>query len=198
MRLPDLRLSPGVATAMVCSAVVSAQFIAGKATRDAVYLAHHDVTTLPGMVIITAAVSIALVVGSSKGFSRLAPGVFVPLAFAASAMLLLAERALLLRFPDAAARVIYLQISGVGRMLGSGFWLIASERFDPRSAKMHFGRIAGAGTFGGLLGGLVAERVAAGFDMSAMLPILAAMNLLCAWLVRRLAASDDMQRHAAP
>ena len=38
---------------MVCSGVVTAQFIAGKATRDALYLAHLDVTTLPAMVIAT-------------------------------------------------------------------------------------------------------------------------------------------------
>ena len=46
-------------------------------------------------------------------------------------------------------------------MLGSGFWLMASERFDPRTAKRHFGQIAGAGTLGGLVGGLLSERVAA-------------------------------------
>ena len=66
MRLPGLRQSPAVAAAMVCSGVVTAQFIAGKATRDALYLAYHDITTLPTMVIVTSVVSILLVVGSSK------------------------------------------------------------------------------------------------------------------------------------
>ncbi len=50
-------------------------------------------------------------------------------------------------------------MSGVGPLLGSGFWLIATERFDPHTAKKRFGQIAGAGTVGGLIGGLVAERV---------------------------------------
>ncbi len=36
---------------MVCAGAVSAQFIAGKATRDALYLAQLDVTSLPAMVI---------------------------------------------------------------------------------------------------------------------------------------------------
>ena len=40
-------------------------------------------------------------------------------------------------------------------MLGSGLWLILSERFDPHSAKRYFGQIAGAGTLGGLAGGLL-------------------------------------------
>ena len=180
--------SPPVAIAMVCSGVVTAQFIAGKATRDALYLANLDVTTLPAMVIATSAVSILLVVASSKILGRLTPGTFVPLAFVVSTVLLLLDWALVSTAPKFAAGGVYLQISGLGPMLGSGFWLLASERFDPRTAKRHFGQIAGAGTLGGLAGGLISERVAAGFGISAMLPILAAMNLLCAWLVRRFAA----------
>ena len=183
-----------VATAMVCSGVVTAQFIAGKATRDALYLANHDVTTLPTMVMVTSAVSILLVVGSSQALRRLKPRAFVAIAFAASAGLLLAEWALLSVAAKAAAVAVYLQISGVGPMLGSGFWLIASERFDPRTAKRHFGQITGAGTLGGLAGGLLSERVAAGLDISAMLPILAVLNLACAWLVWRLADSGPRTR----
>jgi AAA family ATP:ADP antiporter len=198
MKLPRLRQSPAVAAAMVCSGVVTAQFIAGKATRDALYLANHDVTTLPAMVIVTSAVSILLVVGSSKGFKTLAAGMFVSLAFAVSAALMLAEWALLSVAPKIASQLIYLQISGVGPMLGSGFWLIASDRFDPRTAKQQYGRIAGAGTFGGLVGGLMSERVAASLDISAMLPILAALNLLAAWLVRRLALGERGRHHPEP
>src|SRR5262245_33639949 len=197
MNVPGLRQSPAVAAAMVCSGVVTAQFIAGKATRDALYLANHDVTTLPAMVIVTSVVSILLVVGSSKGFKALPPGVFVALAFAASAVLVLGEWALLSVAPSLASQLIYLQISGVGPMLGSGFWLIASDRFDPRTAKQHYGRIAGAGTLGGLIGGVISERVAAGLDISAMMPFLAAMNLLAAWLIRRLAPGET-RRHTEP
>ena len=50
-------------------------------------------------------------------------------------------------------------------MLGSGFWLIASERFDPHTAKKVFGQIAGAGTLGGMLGGLDILDTAAGWFM---------------------------------
>ncbi len=89
--------------------------------------------------------------------------------------------------PRVAAVIVYLHISGVGPLLGSGFWLIVTERFDPRTAKRRFGQIAGAGTLGGLLGGLLAERVGAVFGVAAMLPVLAVLNLLCAWQIRRLA-----------
>ena len=37
---------------------------------------------------------------------------------------------------------VYLHISAAGPVLASGFWLIASERFDPHTAKKRFGHIA--------------------------------------------------------
>jgi hypothetical protein len=89
--------------------------------------------------------------------------------------------------PKSAAVLLYLHMSGLGPLLGSGFWLMASERFDPRTAKRRFGQIQGAGTAGGLVGGLMAERVGALFGIAALLPALALLNFLCAWVVRRLA-----------
>ena len=174
---------------MLCAGTVTAQFIAGKATRDALYLANLDVTSLPAMVIATAVLSMGLVLVSGRGLRAFSPATFFSLAFAANALLLVAEWALVPVAPRVAAAVVYLQISGVGPMLGSGFWLIASERFDPHTAKKRFGQIAGVGTLGGLVGGLLAERVAAGFGVTAMLPILAALNLLAAWQIRQFGAS---------
>ena len=111
---------------MICSGAVSAQFIAGKATRDALYLAHLDVTTLPAMVVVTAAVSILLVIASSRSLRAITPGTFVSAAFVISATLLLGCWLLLESAPRLAAQVVYLLISGLGPMLGSVFWLIAT------------------------------------------------------------------------
>jgi HEAT repeat protein len=188
------RLQPGAAelSAMLCAGVVTAQFVAGKATRDALYLANLDVTSLPAMVIATSVFSILFVSITSKSLRRVPPGTFVPVAFAGSAALLLLEWGLVAASPIVAAPVVYIQISGIGPVLGSGFWLIATERFDPRTAKRRFGQIAGMGTLGGLVGGLAAERVGAVFSAEMMLPVLAGLNLVCAWLVRRLAGSVDV------
>jgi AAA family ATP:ADP antiporter len=183
------RLDPAVLIAMICSGAVSAQFIAGKATRDALYLANLEVTTLPTIVIGTAVVSILLVVASSRGLQKVPPATFVPAAFGLSGALLFLSWLLTFSMPVLAARLVYLQISGLGPMLGSSFWLIASERFDPHTARQHFGRIAGVGTLTGLVGALVAERVAVMVGVTAMLPLLAAVNLFCAWQIRRLAQS---------
>ena len=174
---------------------MSAQFIAAKATRDALYLAHLDVTTLPVMVIATAVVSILLVVASSRALRAIAPGTFVPAAFALSAALLLGCWFLLGWAPRLAAQLVYLQISGLGPMLGSGFWLIATERFDPHTARLNFGRIAGVGTITGLVAALVTERIGATVGIDAMLPLLAALNMVCAWQIRRLAGPKVLTIH---
>jgi AAA family ATP:ADP antiporter len=189
--------SSAVLTAIVCAGVVTAQFVAGKAARDALFLGQLDVTALPVMVIATSIFSIALVLVNAKGVSRLSPARFVPWAFGVSALLLLAEWGIIYLAPQFGAVVVYLHISGLGPILGSGFWLVASERFDPRTAKQNFGRITGAGTLGGLLGGLLAERVAVLFGVPAMLPILAVLNIVCAWQVKRLAstAASPQQPH---
>jgi ATP:ADP antiporter, AAA family len=196
------RPDPALMTAMVCSGAVSAQFIAGKATRDALYLANLDVTTLPGMVVATAVTSILLVMVSSRGLRAVSPATFVPIAFATSAALLLASWALTYAMPTLAAQVVYLQISGLGPMLGSSFWLIATERFDPHTARQHFARIAAVGTLSGLAAALVAERVAALYGVELMLPILAGLNLIGAVQTRRLATlpqlGDPGVRRGAP
>jgi hypothetical protein len=181
-----------VLTAMICAGAVSAQFIAGKATRDALYLGALAITTLPVMVIATAAFSIVLVMLSSRTLRRASPAVVVPLAFLINAVLLFVEWGLADTAPAWTARAVYLQVSGLGPMLGSGFWLIATELFDPRTARKHFGQIAGVGTLSGLAGALIAERVAAMYGVHAMLPVLAVLSLACAWQIRRL--SDALPR----
>ena len=180
---------------MICSGAVSAQFIAGKATRDALYLAHLDVTTLPAMLVATAVVSILLVIVSSRSLRAITPGTFVSAAFVISAALLFGSWLLLGWAPRLAAQVVYLQISGLGPMLGSGFWLIATERFDPHTARLNFGRIAGIGTIAGLAGALVTERIGATLGIAEMLPLLAALNLICAWQVRKLAGPKVLTIH---
>jgi ATP:ADP antiporter, AAA family len=178
-----------IAIAMLCAGVVTAQYVVGKATRDALFFAQFDFTALPTMFIATSFVSIGLVVANSRAAGRLAPRTLVPGFFAVSGALFLAEWVLIDRMPRAVAVGMYLHMSGAGPLLGSGFWLIASERFDPRTAKRRFGQIAGIGTLGGLMGGVLAERLGTLLGLGAVLLFLAVTNLICAWLVRGLAGS---------
>ena len=177
-------------TAMVCAGAVTAQFVGGKATRDALFLASLDFTSLPTMVIATSVFSIVLVGVNSRVVRSIAPSTLVPASFAASGALFLVEWLLTYTARSPAAVIVYLHISGIGPLLGSGFWLISSERFDPRTAKRRFGQIAAAGTIGGLLSALLAERVATLLGVAAMLPFLAAFHFFSAWQVRRLAVES--------
>jgi len=181
------RFDARLTTAFACAAGVGAQFVAGKAARDALYLANLDITTLPSMVIATAVVSLLLVAALSKALSGRAPEIVIPVIFVANAVLLLAAWRLAASEPLWAARAVYLQISGVGPMLGSGFWLIVTERFDPRTARERFGQITAVGTLSGMLAALAGARIAALFGVVSMLPVLAALSAFCGWQIRQLA-----------
>jgi AAA family ATP:ADP antiporter len=172
---------------MLSAAAVSGQFIAGKAVRDALFLTQFDVTALPVMVIVGSIVSILLVIVTSKPMARQSPATFLPLVFSVSAAALFAEWGLMRVAPRAATVLFYLQMLGLAPMLVSGFWSIVTERFDPRTARRNVGQIAAAGTFGGLVASLLADRLAAWASVPAILPALAGLNLWCAWLVRHFA-----------
>jgi len=172
--------------AMAACLFMMAHHVAGKAVRDALFLSSFDVTMLPRMVIAASGVSIVSMMVSSRAMTRLTPGRVVPAAFAASAALLLAVWSQIERFPRLSAVLVYLMVVSLGSLLTSGFWSIVNERFDPRTAKRLVGRIAGAGTVGGILGTVLAERVGAMFTMPLMLPVLAGFHLACAALLRGL------------
>ena len=175
---------------MMCAAAVTAQFVGGKATRDALFLTSLDVTALPAMLMATSVFSILLVTAHGRLGRLVAPAVLVPLSFTLSGALFVAEWFFRSAAPSATAILVYLHVSGAGPMLASGFWLITSEAFSPRTAKKGFGRIAGAGTLGGLAGALVSERIAATSGVPTMLLVLAAIQLLAAWLVWQFARTS--------
>jgi hypothetical protein len=181
------RRSSFVLTALTCAGV-TAQLVGGKATRDALFLMSLGVSALPLMLMATALVSVLLVFAHSLVAQRVAPRTLVPVLFAVSGGLYLGEWLTAPIAPSITAVLVYLHVSIAVPLLASGFWLIASEAFNPRSARAGFGGIAGAGTLGGLAGALVTERVAVLSSVASMLLILGIMQLLTAWLLRALAA----------
>jgi hypothetical protein len=171
---------------MFASAAMIAFQIAGKATRDALFLSNHPATSLPAMVMAAAIFSLLLAALASRAGSRLEPAVAVPRGFALSAALILVEWTLVERYPGPVSVLLYLHFSGLGVLLVSGFWSIVSERFDPRTAKRHIARIGVGGTIGGLLGGVMAERTATLLPIEALFPMLAGLHLTAAFLTRRM------------
>lgn len=191
---PDLGVSRDLRGAVLVASATAVSLIAfqmgAKATRDALFLSHYDVTALPAMVIASAAISLGLAFAAARWMTALGPGRLVPGAFLLSAILLAAEWRLAVLWPGPTAVLLYLHYGALGALLVSGFWSLVNERFDPRTAKRQIGRIASGGTVGGLLGGLLAERVAVYLSIEAMLPILAVLQLICAALTWQLRPGD--------
>ena len=154
-----------------------AQQVASKATRDAFFLSQYAVTALPVMLVVSSIFSIFVVFWFSGLLRRFQPSRLVPLAFLVSALLLSAEWWLTFIHPRAAAAVLYLHIGAFGSILISGFWSLVNERFDPRSGKRIVSRIATGGTLGGLAGGLLAERVAGAYPVTATMPLLSLLHI---------------------
>jgi hypothetical protein len=174
---------PAVAAAAAAGTVMIAFQIAGKATRDALFLSSFGVAALPPMVIAAAVVSGLVSVALARIMARSRPGRLVPRLFGLSALLLLAEWGLAIQARGPAAVILYLHFTALGALLVSGFWAIVNERFDPRTARRTISHITAGGSLGGLVGGLLPERVGATLSVIAMLPILAGLHFIAAALV---------------
>src|SRR3954468_2242667 len=171
------------AAAAASSTIIITFQLAGKSTRDALLLSTFGVKALPPMVIAAAVLSLVLTIGLARVMAHTRPGRLVPRLFLLSAVLLLVEWLLAKQSRPAAAILVYLHLTGLGALLVSGFWAIVNERFDPSTARRMIGQITAGGSVGGLLGGLLPERVGAVLPLTAMLPILALLQLLAAGLV---------------
>jgi hypothetical protein len=186
------------AVAAVGAAGMIAHQVGGKATRDALFLSHYPPELLPTMVILAGVLTLALVMAVSRLLRRRGPTRLIPAVFAVSGVLCVAEWALVHRFPAVVAIVLYFHVVALGAVTISGFWSLVTEIFDPRSARREIHRIAGSAALGGLLGGLVAERVAAGSHLSLMLLILGGLHLLCAVATWRLGVEGRRHPRSRP
>jgi AAA family ATP:ADP antiporter len=182
-----------VAAAAAASAAMIAFQVGGKATRDALFLSSFPLTMLPTMVIVSSILSVLTVLYAVRRISRQGPWRFIPGLFAASTTLLLVEWALIGPSRQVTAVIVYLHFTILGALLISGFWSMVNERFDPRTAKRQIGRIGAAGTIGGVVGGLLAERTAAMFSIEIMLPVLAALHLIATLMTRSFRASRPVR-----
>ncbi len=147
-----------------------------KAARDALFLSTLGVEALPAMIAVAAVFSIVVVLFASRLVAARGPAFVVPAAFLASAVLLLGEWALWYRSPPLGAVAIYLHVAALGSFLVSGFWSTINERFDPRAGKQSIAAIGRGAAIGGVVGGLVAERIAGTSSAAVVLPALSVMH----------------------
>ncbi len=179
----------------LCAVLLIAQQVAGKATRDALFLTSFDISALPVMLVVAAFLSIGAVILTSRAMALFSPAKLAPIFFGASAALLLGEWAVSYVNTRIAAVLIYIHIAVIGSILISAFWLVANDRFDdPRKGKRQMSRVTRAATIGGLAGGLLAERFGSYFAVEMMIPVLAAFQVGCAILLFRLSAGKGSER----
>src|SRR6185436_7045974 len=178
----DPSTDTSIHAAALSAAALIAHQVGGKATRDALFLSHFDVDGLPWMVVAASILAIITGIGFARLMSALPPSRVIPRAFCASAVLLVMEWGLSFWNHALVAVLVYLQIAALGTALISGFWSLLGDRFNPHTARKQFTRVVAAGTFGGIVGGLLAERVGTAFGVTSMLPVLAALDLISALL----------------
>jgi len=171
--------STAMAFALLAATVIIGQQVAGKATRDALFLSNFDVTNLPKIVIAAAIASMAGVLVMSRLLAHISPIRLIPSIFGLSALLFVGEWLLLDYQPRMASVILYLHMAVFGAILISGFWSIINERFDPHSAKQRVARIAAAAALGGVIGGVLAARVSALMDVRSMLLFLSGLHVIC-------------------
>ena len=185
---------------MLACGLMIAQVVAAKALRDSVFLSVFPPSALPAITIAAAAFAIAASMAGARLMNSLTPAKMVPLAFFASALFQVGERSLYLVDQEIAACVIYLHVFALNLVLTSAFWSLMNEHFDPRSAQKSFGRIAGVGTLGGILGGLLAARSAAWGSIPALILSTAALHFACGvtlWrFAQKFARAEPAQRPA--
>ena len=175
---------PAAGYAVVSATLMIAHQVAGKATRDALFLSQFDVTALPKMVMASAVLSMLAVVVIARLLAQFGPSRVMPGAFALSALLFFASWILYGVSPAATSIALYLQMGVFGAVLISGFWSVVNERFDPYTAKQTIARVGAAATLGGVIGGVLAGRVADAIDIRAMLLVLGGLHALCGIGVR--------------
>lgn len=173
--------NPGLLTAVAMTAamLMIAHHIAGKATRDALFLTSFDISELPKIMIASAAVSVAAVLLMSRMLARFGPARLIPPLYFLSALLLAVQWLLAPAFPQVAAVALYLHVSALNAILISGFWSVINERFDPYAAKKAVARLTAATSFGGIVGGLAAKGVASLADTHDILLMLSLMHVVC-------------------
>src|SRR5262245_45773528 len=110
--------------AMAVSGLMMAHQVAGKASRDAIFLSQFRTADLPAMVTVAAIAAIVASIVGSRTLVRLGPHRIAPVSFALSSLLQFGEWVLLGHRAHIAACIIYIHVVAFGAVLISGFWCV--------------------------------------------------------------------------
>ncbi|MBN1609790.1 MAG: hypothetical protein JW940_24370 [Polyangiaceae bacterium] len=169
--------------------------VGSKAVRDALFLSIFGVQALPRVMLAAAVLSLGGAILLSRLMPRHGPRRVLPALPAVGSLLFAAEGWFLPDLPRVVAALAYLHVATLGALSITAFWSLVNERFDPHAARHLVGRVAAGAALGGLMGGVMAERVTAWLGPRAMLFALATLSAGVALGASRLGASPN---RAAP
>jgi len=113
--------SHAIGAASLCAALLIAQQVGAKTTRDTLFLENFDVSLLPRTLAAAAVVTVVFVLGAGRLIARFGPARVVPAALVASGVLQLGVFAWARVAPAPAAVGYYLLVAATGALLVSGF-----------------------------------------------------------------------------
>ncbi len=167
---------------IVVSALLVAALVAGKATRDALFLARFGSEALPRAMAVASILALVSAFVASALMRRHGPLRSTNILVLTSAALLAGEAATYHAAPELVVPLLYIQVGALGAATLSGFWASVTEHFDAHAAKAAVARIAAAAPVGGLLGGLGAAPLLEHFGAPGLLAALAVLHVIAALL----------------
>jgi AAA family ATP:ADP antiporter len=185
-----------VAAASLVAATLVAQQVAGKAARDALFLSAFHVSSLPAMMIASAALSALAAILFARSMRRRHPAHSLTVGLVAFAVLSTACGLLSESWPQVVAAAFYLQVTLFGAVLLSAFWSVVNERFDPYTAKRAISRIAGGATVGGVVGGASAWLAGRYVSIAGVLYGMAFASAVCIAALRWLRGASNAKASA--
>ena len=168
---------PVVWAGAAAAALLVAQQVAGKATRDALFLSHYPASILPALMIASAAVAMAAAYGISRVLVRRPPRQVLPALVSLHAAFLLMQTLVAFAWPPLAALLVYVQLAATGGTLSSAYWSVVNERFDPWRARQVMRHLGLGASLGGIAGGALAWIGSRAVPLPAMLLVIAALNV---------------------
>jgi MFS family permease len=173
------RDSAAVAAASLVAATLVAQQVAGKAARDALFLTAFHVSSLPAMMIASAALSALSAILFARFMRRRSPAQSLTVGLVVFAALSMGCGLLNESWPQLVATAFYLQVTLFGAALLSAFWSVVNERFDPYAARRAVSKIAGGATLGGVVGGIGVWLAGRYVSVTSVLYAMAAASAVC-------------------
>lgn len=190
MQRPLPERDQAVLLGAAAAGLLVSQQVAGRATRDALFLSSYPASALPLVMMAASLVSVGVALGAARLLAARGPRRAVEILVTANAALLLLEFLVVSWSLRVAAVLVYLQVAASGGTLLSCYWSVVNERFDPWTAKRVVARLGLGASLGGVAGGLFTWAASGALPLPTMLLVVAGLNVASLVFVVRFAGSD--------